>query len=119
MTGDTSNLLGLGSFSTDAAGNADYTEITAGTAYSAATVTGSATTTGLAAGLEISLNGQQATALTAIDLTAGAHAVAASLTSSATITGGFTNTAGQVDLTAATDHAIVDDRDIGLVGSCR
>jgi flagellin len=105
MTGDTSNLLGLGSFSADAAGHADYTEITAGTAYSAATVTGSATTTGLAAGLEISLNGQQATALTAIDLTAGAHAVAASLTSSAPITGGFTNTAGQVDLTATTDQA--------------
>src|ERR1039458_1298536 len=105
MTGDTSNLLGLGSFSADAAGNADYTKITAGTAYSAATVTGSATTTGLAAGLEISLNGQQATALTAIDLTTGAHAVAASLTSSATITGGFTSTPGQVDLTAATDQA--------------
>src|ERR1019366_6408643 len=77
MTGDTSNLLGLGSFSTDAAGNADYTKITAGSAYSAATVTGSATTTGLAVGLEISLNGLAATALTPIDLTTGANAVAA------------------------------------------
>jgi flagellin len=98
MTGDTSNLLGLGSFSTDAAGNADYTEITAGTAYSAATVTGSATTTGLAAGLEISLNGQQATALTAIDLTAGANAVAASATSSASIG------AGTADISATNNN---------------
>src|ERR1039457_1303501 len=105
VTGDTSNLLGLGSFSADLAGNADYTAVIAGTAYSATAVTGNATTTGLADGLQVSLNGLAATALTPIDLTTGAHAVAASLTSSASITGGFTSTAGQVDLTATTDQA--------------
>src|ERR1022692_16576 len=102
VTGDTSNLLGLGSFSADSAGNADYTAVTAGTAYSATAVTGNATTTGLADGLQVSLNGAAATALTPIDLTHGAHAVAASLTSSASVTGVAPgNSAGTVDITAA------------------
>jgi flagellin len=117
VTGDTSNLLGLGSFSADAAGNADYTAVTAGTAYSATAVTGNATTTGLTDGLQVSLNGLAATALTAIDLTTGAHAVAASLTSSATITGGFTSTAGQVDLTATTDQANITVINNGVVNN--
>lgn len=77
VTGDSANLLGLGSFLADSSGNADYAKITAGAAYSAAAVTGSTTSTGMAAGLEISLNGQGSTALTAIDLTTGANAVAA------------------------------------------
>src|ERR1019366_6507817 len=105
VSGDTSNLLGLGSFLVDSSKNTDYTAVTAGTAYSAATITGNATTTGIADGLQISLNGAAATALTAIDLTSGANAVAASLTSSATITGGFTSTPGQIDLTATTNQA--------------
>src|ERR1035437_5419130 len=105
VTGDTSNLLGLGSFSADSAGNADYTAVTAGTAYSAAAVTGNATTAGLADGLQVSLNGLAATALTPIDLTTGAHAVAASLTSSASVTGVAPgNSAGTVDITAANNQ---------------
>src|ERR1017187_6086232 len=98
VAGDTANLLGLGSFLVDGGKNTDYAAVTAGTAYSATAVTGNATTTGLADGLQVSLNGAAATALTPIDLTTGAHAVAASLTSNATITGGFTSTPGQVDL---------------------
>ncbi len=97
VTGDSANLLGLGSFLADSSGNADYAKITASAAYSAATVTGSATSMGMAAGLEISLNGQASTALTGIDLTAGANAVAASKTSGATIGTGT----GAVDITAA------------------
>src|ERR1017187_7249467 len=105
VTGDTSNLLGLGSFSADLAGNADYTAVIAGTAYSATAVTGNATTTGLADGLQVSLNGLAATALTPIDLTTGAHAVAASLTSSASVTGVAPgNSAGTVDITAANNQ---------------
>jgi flagellin len=102
VTGDTANLLGLGSFSADAAGNADYTSVTAGAAYDATAVTGNAKTVGVADGLQVSLNGLAATALTTIDLTAGAHALAASLTSDATITGGAPgNSPGTVDITAA------------------
>ena len=105
VSGDTANLLGLGSFLVDSGKNADYTAVTAGTAYSAATITGNATTRGIADGLQISLNGLAATPLTSIDLTAGANARAASLTSSATITGGFVSTPGQVDITALTNQA--------------
>ena len=102
VTGDSANLLGLGSFLADSTKSADYTSITAGAAYSAAALTGSATTVGLTDGLEVSLNGQQATALTPIDMTTGAHAVAASLTSSAGINGVAPgNLAGTVDITAA------------------
>jgi flagellin len=96
VTGDAANLLGLGSFLADNNGNADYTKITAGAAYDNTAVTGSGMTTGLAAGLEISLNGLGSAALTPIDLTAGAHAVAASTTSTAGIGTG----AGTVDITA-------------------
>src|ERR1017187_5688546 len=69
VSGDSANLLGLGSFLADSTKSADYTSITAGAAYSAAALTGSATTVGLTDGLEVSLNGQQATALTPIDVT--------------------------------------------------
>src|ERR1035441_8252643 len=105
VTGDTSNLLGLGSFSADLAGHADYTAVTARTAYSATAVTGNATTTGAADVLQVSLNGLAATALTPIDLTTGAHAVLASLTSSASVTGVAPgNSAGTVDITAANNQ---------------
>ena len=117
VTGDTANLLGLGSFLADTAGNADYTLVTAGTAYDATAVTGNSKTIGVADGLQVSLNGLAATALTPIDLTTGAHAVAASLTSSATITGGFTSTAGQVDLTATTDQANITVINNGVVNN--
>jgi flagellin len=101
VTGDTANLLGLGSFLADSNGNADYTKITAGAAYDNTAVTGSGMTTGLAAGLEISLNGLGSTALTPIDLTTGAHAVAASTTSTAGIAGSAPgNGPGTVDITA-------------------
>jgi flagellin len=98
MTGDTSNLLGLGSFLADSTGNADYSTITAGSAYSASAVTGNGTTTGLAAGLEVSINGQASTALTPVDLTAGASATAASASSSAAVG------TGSVDITTANQN---------------
>ena len=95
VSGDSANLLGLGSFLAGNSGEADYTAITASGAYSAATVTGTSTTVGASAGLEISLNGAAATALTSIDLTAGANARAASATSSASVAG------GKVDITSS------------------
>jgi flagellin len=101
VTGDAANLLGLGSFLADSNGNADYTKITAGAAYDNTAVTGSGKTTGLAAGLEISLNGLGSSALTPVDFTAGAHAVAASTTSTAGIAGSAPgNGPGKVDITA-------------------
>ena len=96
VTGDTANLLGLGSFLAGNTGNASYNTITAGAAYSAAAVTGNATTAGVAAGLEISLNGQASTALSPIDLTAGTSATAAS------VLGGAIG-AGAVDVGATDD----------------
>ncbi len=85
VTGDTAGLLGLGSFLAGNTGQASYSTVTSGAAYNAAAVTGTATTTGLAAGLEVSINGATSTALTPIDLTAGAHAAVASATSSASV----------------------------------
>ena len=100
VTGDSANLLGLGSFLADSSGNADYTKITAAAAYDSSAVTGSATSTGLAAGMEISLNGAQSVALSAIDLTAGAHALTASTASTASIGSG----AGTVDVLATNQN---------------
>ena len=113
VTGDSQNMLGLGSFLSDSSGNADYKTITGTSAYDPSAVTGDATTTGLASGLEISLNGQSSIALTPIDLTAGAHAVAASATSSASVASGavdITATNANLDITVtnngvATNHA--------------
>jgi flagellin len=99
VTGDTAGLLGLGSFAAGNTGQAAYSTSTAAAAYSAAAVTGTPTTVGLASGMEISVNGAASTALTAIDLTTGAHAVAASATSSAAIGVG-----GAVDITAANQN---------------
>ncbi|HUI56130.1 MAG TPA: flagellin [Bryobacteraceae bacterium] len=101
VTGDTQDLLGLGSFLTNAAGTADYTSITATGAYSASAVTGVlGTTTGAAAGLEISLDGGVSQAITPIDLTAGAHATAANVTGVAVAGGAvdITNTAKALDI---------------------
>jgi len=99
LTGDTQNLLGLGSFLSSNSGTSTYSTITAGAGYSAATATGVlGETQGQAAGLEISINGGAATALTPIDLTAGAHASAASVTGGALALGG-------VDITA-TNNAL-------------
>jgi len=100
-TGDTAGLLGLGSFAAGNTGQAAYSTITAGAAYSAAALTGTATTTGLASGMEVSINGAASTALTAIDLTTGAHATAASVASTAGIGAGVT---GAVDITAANQN---------------
>jgi flagellin len=75
-TGDTANLLGLGSFSAGNQGQADYATITGPAAYAAATTFGNAD-------FEISLNGQASTALTAINLATGANALAASVTGTA------------------------------------
>jgi len=101
VTGDTQDMLGLGSFLTNSAGSADYTSITATSAYSAAAVTGVlGTTTGTAAGMEISLDGGVSQAITPIDLTAGAHATAANVTGVAVAGGAvdITNTAKALDI---------------------
>jgi flagellin len=73
VTGDTSNLLGLGSFLDGTTNGVDYTSVTAPNAYNSAFSSGTAN-------LQVSLNGAAATALTGIDLTAGAHATGAILT---------------------------------------
>ena len=102
VSGDAQNLLGLGSFLSGNSGSASYNTITAGAAYSSGTVTGIlGTTAGQAAGMEISLNGAVATAITPIDLTAGAHATAGSVTGTALSLGGLdiNNTNNAVDLT--------------------
>jgi flagellin len=75
VTGDTSNLLGLGSFLDGTTTGVDYLAAQAGVAYSATTAAGTAN-------LQVSLNGAASTALTGIDLTAGAHATGAIMTGS-------------------------------------
>jgi flagellin len=106
VTGDTQNLLGLGSFLSGTGGTSSYTSLTAGSAYSATALTGgSGSVQGAAAGLEVSINGQASTALTPIDLTTGASATAASLTGS--IVGATTNNpngVSAVDVTAANNN---------------
>ncbi|MGA2724574.1 MAG: flagellin [Bryobacteraceae bacterium] len=73
VTGDTANLLGLGSFLDGTTNGVDYLGVTAAAAYAPTTANGTAN-------LQVSLNGAAATALTGIDLTAGAHATGAILT---------------------------------------
>jgi flagellin len=108
VTGDTQNLLGLGSFLTSA-GASSYTSITgSGAGYSASTVTGSAATAGVAAGLEVSINGQASTALGTIDLTAGASATVA------TATNGSVG-ASAVDVTATNDNLNITVTNNGVV----
>ena len=94
VTGDTANLLGLGSFLDGTTNGVDYLGVTAAAAYAPTTANGTAN-------LQVSLNGAAATALTGIDLTAGAHATGAILTgttvgspSSITLTGADTVTLG-------------------------
>jgi len=76
VTGDTANLLGLGSFSAGNTGQAAYSTITGPAVYNSATTFGNAD-------FEISLNGQASTALTAVNLATGASALAASVTGTA------------------------------------
>jgi flagellin len=76
VTGDTANLLGLGSFAAGNTGQAAYSTVTGPAAYNSATTFGNAD-------FEISLNGQASTALTAVNLATGASALAASVTGSA------------------------------------
>jgi flagellin len=73
VTGDTANLLGLGSFLDGTTNGVDYLGVTAAATYAPTTASGTAN-------LQVSLNGAAATALTGIDLTAGAHATGAILT---------------------------------------
>jgi len=110
VTGDTSNLLGLGSFLTNGAGDADYNKITAQAAYSATAVTGSVTTQGIQANLQISVDGQAASALTPIDLTNGTTATVASVTSS-----GAVGSNSAVDITPTTNSLNITVTNNGVV----
>jgi flagellin len=85
-TGDSANLLGLGSFLPGASGAVDYTTVTAGTAYSTGAHAGTAS-------FQVSLNGE-ASSVNAFsaDLTAGDAAAAVN-------TSTVVYTAGVVDLT--------------------
>lgn len=129
VTGDTANLLGLGSFLAGNTGEADYTAVTSrGGAYDAAAVSGTTN-------MEISVNGAQSTALAGIDLSQGAHALAASVTgtglsgSNASIT--FTGTdnltidstnsahtfATQAPITLTATHAATSGSTAGAIAS--
>ncbi len=115
VTGDTQNLLGLGSFLTNSGKTADYTSITMGS-YSASTVTGSATTTAQSANLQVSINGQPGLSLAAIDLTAGAHATVATVTSGTSVTPANLNiTAANANLNVTViNNGVVDNQAFAL-----
>jgi flagellin len=90
-TGDSSNLLGLGSFLPGANGAVDYTTITAGSAYSTSGHSGTAN-------FQVSLNGE-ASSVNAFsaDLTAG-DAVAATRTSTVVYAAGVVDLTGGASL---------------------
>ena len=93
-TGDSANLLGLGSFLSGANSAVDYTTITAGSSYS----TGGA---GGTASFQVSLNGEASSANTfSANLSAGDEAAA-------TQTGAVTYAAGVIDLSAGTAGNLV------------
>ncbi|MFM2125456.1 MAG: hypothetical protein RL328_1907, partial [Acidobacteriota bacterium] len=85
-TGDTENLLGLGSFLSGSNGAVDYTTITAGSSYSTSGANGTAS-------FELSLNGNASSSNTFSANLSGGDATAASQT------GTVVYTAGVVDLT--------------------
>jgi flagellin len=85
VTGDKQNLLGLGSFLTDAAGNADYTSITSTAAYNAASATNNGGATASAVGLEVSVNGMGSLPAISVDLTAGPSATTAKTSSTSPV----------------------------------
>ena len=86
-TGDSTNVLGLGSFQSGSGSAVDYTSITAGSAYSTSGAAGTAT-------FEVSLNGKASSA----------NGLSADLTSGDAVAGSRTGTvvyaAGVVDLSA-------------------
>jgi flagellin len=90
VSGDSTNVLGLGSFAAGASNAVDYTSITAGTAYSTGAASGTAT-------FEISLNGGASSGNTFSADLEGGDATAA------TQTGTVVYTAGVVDLTGGGD----------------
>ena len=94
-TGDSANVLGLGSFLSGANGAVDYSTITAGSSYSTSGASG-------LANFQVSLNGNaSSTNSFSADLTAG-DATAASQAGTVVFTGG-----GQVDLsTSAGTHKL-------------
>jgi flagellin len=85
-TGDSENLLGLGSFLSGANGAVDYTTITAGSSYSTSAANGTAS-------FELSLNGSASSSNTFSANLSGGDAAAA------TQTGTVVYTSGRVDLT--------------------
>ena len=88
-TGDSTNVLGLGSFQSGANSAVDYTSVTAGSAYSTSAASGTAT-------FEVSLNGKASSTNTfSADLTAG-DAAAASQTGVVVYTSGTVALNGDV-----------------------
>jgi len=120
VTGDTQNLLGLGSFLAGGTGkvDSDYSTITTGASYQATTVTGNATTTGTAATLQISLNGQAATQLTPIDLTSGTTSLAYAVVGGAIAAGAVdvTGTNNVLNITV-TNNGVADTQNITLANT--
>lgn len=93
-TGDSSNLLGLGSFLSGANSAVDYTTITAGSSYSTSGAGGSAS-------FQVSLNGEASSTNTfSANLSAGDAAAA-------TQTGAVTYAAGVINLSAGTAGNLV------------
>jgi flagellin len=94
-TGDSANVLGLGSFQSGANGAVDYSTITAGTAYSTSAASGTAS-------FEVSLNGNASSGATSkfsADLTAGDATAAKSTAATPVVL-----TGGVVDLSGATGN---------------
>jgi flagellin len=90
-TGDSSNLLGLGSFLSGANGAVDYTTITAGSAYSTSGQSGTAS-------FQVSLNGESSSVNAfSADLTVG-DATAATRTSTVVYTAGVVDLTGGANL---------------------
>jgi len=87
-TGDVTNVLGLGSFAPDAAGDADYTTLQ-GAAYSTGVGSGSGT-----ANLEISLNGQASSSNLISANLAGGDAAAGSTSGAVTFSSGVVDMSG-------------------------
>lgn len=93
-TGDSENLLGLGSFLSGANGAVDYTTITAGSSYSTSGANGTAS-------FEISLNGNGSSSNTFSANLSGGDATAATQTSTITYASGvvaLTGASGTLDL---------------------
>jgi flagellin len=93
-TGDSTNLLGLGSFASGADGAVNYTSITAGSAYSTSGSAGTAT-------FQVSLGGNASSANTFSANLSGGDATSAATTGTAVLTGAADSLAGSAGPAAA------------------